>query len=554
MADQIKLALACFQSGNLDDALSILNKVISEPQSNALAWFLKAIIHMQQNDAISAINGFEKAIEIQPNYPEAFNNLGVALEENSQPDQASVCYKKAIKKKTDYANAYYNLANIEKNERKFDNAIDNYLLAIKFQPNYTNAMNNLALIYQYHGNYTKSKTLFKQALESANNDQEITNNLGYNYFCLHQYEKALTIFEGILSNMPDYTPTLLNCGVLMQAMGKFGNAREYFLRASRNPQHHTQAMNNLAYLELSIENFEAGWQYYRFRPSVRNLHFQSLDKLPTYLNGKSILLYKDQGIGDEVFFARYIPALNQYGANISYYTDEKLAEIWNRSLTGIHILTKIPDLKNFDFVISIGDLPRLLFQNGYTDIPDSIEIKPDPIAVEKIKNLLPNNGKQTIAVTWEAGVPGHNTLFKRLPPDIFGGILSSSEANILIIQRQPKQKDLKAFEKNLGKKTFNYSFVNDNLEDMLALLSLVDDYYCVSNTNNHLRAALNLTSQVFVPHPPEWRWLNDGVKSPWFPNSKINRQDSYGNWNQYNESRNTDCGRIKNTSKIKNKN
>ncbi|RPJ44071.1 MAG: hypothetical protein EHM16_16420 [Betaproteobacteria bacterium] len=77
----------------------------------------------------------------------------------------------------------------------------------------------------------------------------------------------------------------------------------------------------------------------------------------------------------------------------------------------------------------------------------------------------------------------------------------------------------------------DFSDLNDDLESMLALLELIDDYVGVSNTNMHLRAAAGRAARVLVPNPPEWRWLALGRASPWFPQFTVYRQSLRGDWN-----------------------
>jgi hypothetical protein len=74
------------------------------------------------------------------------------------------------------------------------------------------------------------------------------------------------------------------------------------------------------------------------------------------------------------------------------------------------------------------------------------------------------------------------------------------------------------------------SEANESLEDMLALLSLLDDYIGVSNTNMHLRAAIGRTARVLLPCPAEWRWMASGDESPWFPGFRVYRQNTHGEW------------------------
>ena len=82
----------------------------------------------------------------------------------------------------------------------------------------------------------------------------------------------------------------------------------------------------------------------------------------------------------------------------------------------------------------------------------------------------------------------------------------------------------------LGREAYDLMALNDDLEDMLAALSLLDEYVTVSNTNVHLRIGAGGTCRVLVPNPAEYRWMSGGDESPWFPGSKVYRQRVDGDW------------------------
>jgi hypothetical protein len=71
-----------------------------------------------------------------------------------------------------------------------------------------------------------------------------------------------------------------------------------------------------------------------------------------------------------------------------------------------------------------------------------------------------------------------------------------------------------------------------NLERLLGLLSLLDDYAGVSSTDMHLRAALGLAARVLVPMPPDWRWMEKGDASPWYPAFRVYRQAVDRSWDK----------------------
>ncbi len=119
---------------------------------------------------------------------------------------------------------------------------------------------------------------------------------------------------------------------------------------------------------------------------------------------------------------------------------------------------------------------------------------------------------------------------KTVPLEALGAALRPIRATWISVQRLPVAGEREALAAALGGPVHDFSAANDDLEEMLALLSLVDDYIGVSNLNAHLRGAVERSMQVLVPHPPEWRWGIEGDRSPWFPGMRVLRQAQDGDW------------------------
>jgi hypothetical protein len=105
-------------------------------------------------------------------------------------------------------------------------------------------------------------------------------------------------------------------------------------------------------------------------------------------------------------------------------------------------------------------------------------------------------------------------------------------ATLVALQRNPEAGEIAAMAGAAGRPVLDLSAVNDDLEDMLALVGLLDEYVAVSNTNVHLRMARARRSRVLVPHPPDFRWMAEGPESPWFPGSAVYRQTRDGGWDR----------------------
>ena len=181
-----------------------------------------------------------------------------------------------------------------------------------------------------------------------------------------------------------------------------------------------------------------------------------------------------------------------------------------------------------EHALSLADLPYLLDSN--TALP-SIDIPVSQKALDEMRARLAEAGPAPyIAITYRAARAGKDTLVKNAPLKEISEALKDNKATLINVQRLPTQEEKALLTTSFGTSIADFSDVNDNLEEALALMSLLDDYIGVSNTNMHLRAAAGKSARVLVTYPGEYRWLVDGDRSPWFPNFDLYRQDSGGSW------------------------
>ncbi len=270
------------------------------------------------------------------------------------------------------------------------------------------------------------------------------------------------------------------------------------------------------------------------RQSVRELDIPlEQDSLPDQIDGKHICVKFDQGLGDEIFFLRFIDRLRERNPAITYQTQEKIADIVKRYLPEDDVITNTQqiDPAKYDLCISIGDLPYLLDMKHEADIPPSISLSVIPEELSSIKKTLKELGPPPyFGFTWRAGTEHYNRLFKNAPADAIAKALHGIKGTFISLQRNPKQSETERIQEIIGEPVHNLTYLNEDLEAMLALLSVLDDYVCVSNTNVHLRAAVGKPSRVLVPFPAEYRWMHKGRKSPKFPESSLYRQAADQSW------------------------
>ena len=132
--------------GYLDTAIESYNQAISIKPDFAEAFYNMGLVLTNQNKLNKAINAYKKVISISPNYPDTYNNMGVALTKLSKFDEAIEAFKKAIALNADYVEAYNNMANTLKSQKKLEEALNAYSTAISLRPDYIEAYYNISAL------------------------------------------------------------------------------------------------------------------------------------------------------------------------------------------------------------------------------------------------------------------------------------------------------------------------------------------------------------------------------------------------------------------------
>lgn len=363
-----------------------------------------------------------------------------------------------------------------------------YEHAIAIRPSYVRAHHNLATLLDDLGEHVKAEAHFRAAIAADPNAAEPWAGLGGN----------------------------------QRLRGRLGAARQAYEHALDLRVEFPAARWNLALIDLAEGKFTDGWTNYLFRPSV-DRSAAPLVELPQDLQGKTVEIVDEQGLGDSLFFLRFVPQLRERGAGVRYEPDTRIAEMVVRSADFGTAPSGDPAYR-----VALGDLPFLLKSKT---CPPSMSLAPLGERVEAMRAALSEVGPAPyVAVTWRAGQRADGYLFKDVPIADFAACFPSGNGTLISVQRAPKVGERERFSEIFGSPLADFSAYNDDLEDMLALMSLLDDYAGVSNTNMHLRAAIGKRARVLVPNPAEYRWMANGEESPWFPGFKTYRQAADGDW------------------------
>ncbi|HEY9276692.1 MAG TPA: methyltransferase domain-containing protein [Methylotenera sp.] len=365
------------------------------------------------------------------------------------------------------------------------------------------------------------------------------------YLVAGEAELALT---NLLHALREFGSSAELCGLLAAvyvALDQYGTAAAYAKEAIALKPHLMAWEGSLSFCHLIQGDYTNGFEIYTGRS--QNLAAGSRCPVLHFTKPGELWLKNEQGPGDTLFYARFAKPLADAGWRIHLQTDKKTKVLLRD--TGVFASVKEAITPPLNAIwLNMGDLPLAAIQTGAIETPPPLALMADQSRIRKVREKLSQIGPAPyIAVTWRAGArgikqrAGLRKYDKVASPKELGKLLSNINATVISIQRVPDDQEQSEFATALGRDFINFSYYNDNLQEMLALLSVVDEYVTVPNTNVHLRESLNLSAQVLVNRPyQDWRWLVEGSASPWYPNSTIYRQGVNQDWG----STFTDIGKV----------
>ncbi|GAB2914846.1 tetratricopeptide repeat protein [Paraburkholderia jirisanensis] len=290
---------------------------------------------------------------------------------------------------------------------------------------------------------------------------------------------------------------------------------------------------DLAETLLLLGEFERGWREYRYRYSLA--HTAGIERkvqLPRWdgraMPGKTLLIHDEQGYGDTFQFMRLVPmAKARSGARVVLEINAETLSLAQRSAGFDDIVTRGTLPPAFDMHCEMMSLPMALALT-LDDLPGPVPyLSVDPRRAGHWRQRLANLPRPLVALAW-AGRPTHFndknrslTLAQLAPLGMAGG-------TFLSIQKGPAATQADSPPEAMSM----LSLSNDiaDFEDTAAILSLADLLISVDSSPVHLAGALGCPTWVMLPNVPDWRWLLGRDDTPWYPHTRLFRQDARGDW------------------------
>jgi tetratricopeptide (TPR) repeat protein len=533
-ADSLHLmGLLSIQSGQHDHAVEWIARAIrSGPKPEYLASLATALHRQGRLD--EALKALDKAVQLKPDDPELWTNLGALLEEAKRPSEAVLCFEHSLKLDPTHLKAACASAVLLHQLGSLEEALDRFDLCEALRPQHALTQGARALVLRDLKRHDEYLAAALQAHALDPNNADVCNNAGDAFILLRRFEEALEYFDSALKLRPSFLLALENKAVALKNMHRFKELFATHDRMRRIDPTNAELEFASANLNLLLGNFEAGWREREVRWCVSGLpnHFPDGPE-PVWLGeesleGKAILIYSDEGLGDAIQFTRYIPMLAARGARVVLVVQEALLSLLS-TLPGVSqcLATSTASLPPVDFRCPLTSLP-LAFRTTLDTVPPPIRLSPlldrarawQERVEERLEERLGAHDRLRVGLTW-SGTPTHpNDRTRSIPLQLLTSILDV-DVNFLSLQKDPRPADKTVLDRTgIVDLTAEFS----DFSETAALVSCLDLVITVDTSMAHLAGAMGCPTWIMLPYTPDFRWLLGRDDSPWYPTVRLFRQ------------------------------
>lgn len=494
-----------------------------------------------------AIKWFLKSIKKNENSPQPYFNLGVCYESKREFNKAIEAYKDAILHRLDYPKAHQQLAKLLHQQGDIPNAINHFQEALKYDPSLVASASTVARLLVAQERFKESIPYFEKAVAAQQNDIQLNFEYANTLATVNQNEKALDQYQKLLELRPNDSGILYNTAFTLKKLGRIEEAMPLYEKTLSIKPNHAEAHFSLGLAYLSIGDFKRGWKEYEWRWQ-RNTQLSPREfKQPLWdgsrLDGKTLFLHAEQGLGDTFQFIRYAKVIKeQYGGTIIVAVQKPLQTIIGKCCPYIdRVITLDYVPQHFDFQAPLLSLPCILnTELDSVPCPDPYII-PDTTLVDHWKKQLANDNNLKVGICWQgnnkystpflrAVVAAKSINLKKFTPFAFLEGIS-----LYSLQKETGVTQLKSVSSRMNIITFDDNFDQQygRFMDTAALIKNLDLVITIDTSIAHLAGAIGTPVWLLLPEPTDWRWMLERADTPWYPNNmRLFRQAEPDNWQE----------------------
>ncbi len=503
------LGMALGEAGESDAAIDRLKLAVERRPDVTDYWISLAKAYSKLGRLDEAVASAEAALRLEPGSAVVFAAVA-ALFHPWNEERAEFYARRALELDPGLDAAHSNLAAALWGQGRLAEAEPHCREALRLNPKMLNNVLNLALILKDQGRIAEARELYRSVEPSSADNAKLCTDLG---------------------------SLVVECG------GDFEEARRWFRRAqalSADARPHLSE----AILDLLQGNYAAGWDRYdarkrTFDQRIHHRHFKFPEWNGEPLAGEHLLVYGEQGLGDEMMFASMLPDVLTRARRVTLLCEARFGALFARSFPGIEVIgeaherqaARVAQLRGIDFQAGAGSLGKW-FRRRLEDFPrHGGYLRPDPAKVGRWQERLADLGEGLrIGLSWQGGLQRTGRSRRSLALEAFAPLLERPGARWVSLQHAPLEGEVARYSAETGIGIAEHEGITRDLDELAALIAALDLVISVCNTTVHLSGAIGKEVWVLAPLVPDWRYGLRAETMAWYPSARVFRQALYGEW------------------------
>ncbi len=496
------------QSGQMGEAFRLISAALKlNPRASDALLNLANVLHALKRDD-EALDCLDKALALRPGDPGILQNRGSALLSLGRPQEALACFQQVL----------------------------------AHDPRQVETLINRGSALAALGRQAEALADFDAALALAPGHPGALYNRGNALNELDRPAEAVAAYDHLLAALPGHAAGWNNRGRSLQALNRHRDAVVSFDKAIALQKDYADAHHNQSLALLTAGDLRRGFEQYEWRwqrsgmEGARRKVSRPLWLGEYPLGRKTILLHAEQGLGDTIQFARYVPVLARGGATVILEVQPELKSLLS-TLDGVASChARGETLPAFDVHCPLGSLPLALKTDSESVPADIPYLNADASRLAQWRPKIDALPHPRIALAWAGRATHANDRNRSMTLAQLAPLLTLERVRFVSIQREQRDDDAALLARHP-----NVTAIGGELADMAdtaAVIALLDLVIAVDTSVVHLAGATGRPVWVMLPFTPDWRWTlapdpaqpKKADRSPWYPDARLFRQPAPGDW------------------------
>jgi tetratricopeptide (TPR) repeat protein len=514
-------------------AIECIDAALALEPNRADYWNDRAIAALMLRDLSGAASFFREAVRCAPNNARFHCNLGNVARDAGQRDDAMQHFKRALELDPALLEAHVAAGELARETGRADEAVEIFERALQRAPDSIPVMLGLAESLNAARRHDDAVEAYRRVLQREPDNAQGRFGIGVCYGAQLRFEDALSAYRHALAVAPDIFAIHNNMGFMLTCLSRYDEAETHLRRAIELKPDLPDANKQLGMNELRAGRYCEGWARYEFRKAGGESGGYFSYAMPEWqgepLDGKRILLTREQGVGDQLQFIRYADVLRERGATVDMWTNPELVSLFSRA-NGVHRAMHARPWDGYDYHCPVMSVPyRLRAEVVPATVP---YLHADTAQADAWRDRLKATAgsRRKIGLVW-AGNPSHLLdRFRSIPLDALRPLASIPGIAWFALQKGPGAAQLDRNADHFP--DWPMEALGPSLNDFdatAAAIAALDIVLTVDTSVAHLAGALGKPVWVMLAEQSDWRW-GFAQDSVWYPTARLFRQTTLGDW------------------------